>query len=60
MKNAAVICEFDPLHTGHEYLIKTLRERGAERVVCIMSGDACQRGELSVFSKHDRARAVKL
>ena len=58
MKNAAVICEFDPLHTGHEYLIKTLRERGAERVVCIMSGDACQRGELSVFSKQDRARAA--
>ncbi len=58
MKNAAVICEFDPLHTGHEYLIKTLRERGAERIVCIMSGDACQRGELSVFSKHDRARAA--
>ncbi len=58
MKNAAVICEFDPLHTGHEYLIKSLRDKGAERVVCIMSGDACQRGELSTFSKHTRARAA--
>ncbi len=58
MKTAAIICEFDPLHTGHEHLIKTVRARGAERIVCIMSGDACQRGEISVFSKHTRAKAA--
>lgn len=58
MKNAAVICEFDPLHLGHEYLIRSLREQGAERIVCIMSGAFCQRGEPSVFPKHQRASAA--
>lgn len=58
MKNAAVICEFDPLHLGHEYLIRSIREQGAERVVCIMSGAICQRGEPSVFPKHQRAAAA--
>ncbi len=58
MKNAAIICEFDPLHTGHEYLIRTMRERGAQRIVCIMSGDACQRGELAAFPKSARAQAA--
>ncbi len=60
MKNAAVICEFDPLHTGHEYLIKSLRDMGAENIVCIMSANACQRGELAVFSKAVRAKAALL
>ncbi len=58
MKNAAVICEFDPLHRGHEYLLRSLREAGAERIVCVISGPFCQRGEPSVFSVHARARAA--
>ena len=60
MKNAAVVCEFDPLHKGHEYLIRKTRESGAERIVCILSGAICQRGEPAFFSKHERARAAIL
>ena len=43
MKLAAIICEFNPLHTGHKRLIdyaKTI----ADKVVCIMSGNFTQRG----------------
>ncbi len=58
MHTAAVICEFDPLHRGHEYLLSELRRRGAVRIVCILSGAFCQRGEPSAFPKHARARAA--
>ncbi len=58
MKTTAVICEFDPLHRGHEYLLRQAREAGAECVVCVMSGAFCQRGEPSTFTKHTRARAA--
>ena len=43
MKIAAIICEFNPIHTGHKRLIdyaKTI----AEKVVCVMSGNFVQRG----------------
>ncbi len=58
MRTTAVICEFDPLHRGHEYLISEARNSGAECIVCIMSGAFCQRGEPSAFDRHTRARAA--
>ena len=58
MENAAVICEFDPLHRGHEYLLGYLRAQGAKNIVCILSGAICQRGEPSTFPKHARAEAA--
>ena len=58
MKNVAVICEFDPLHRGHEYLLRSVREAGAEKIVCVMSGVFCQRGEPATFSMHTRAAAA--
>ena len=58
MHTTAIICEFDPLHRGHEYLISEARRAGAECVLCVMSGAFCQRGEPSAFSKLTRARAA--
>ena len=58
MKTTAIICEFDPLHRGHEHLIKEARRAGAECVLCVMSGAFCQRGEPSSFPKHTRASAA--
>ena len=58
MKTTAIICEFDPLHRGHEYLINEARRHGAECVVCVMSGAFCQRGEPSAITKHTRARSA--
>ena len=58
MHTTAIICELDPLHRGHEYLIQQARAAGAECVLCVMSGAFCQRGEPSTFPKHTRARAA--
>ncbi len=58
MKVSAIVCEFDPLHRGHEYLISEARRAGAECVLCVMSGAFCQRGEPSTYPKSTRARAA--
>lgn len=59
MKIAAIICEFNPIHTGHKRLIdhaKTI----ADKVVCIMSGNFVQRGMPACADKYDRARHAVL
>lgn len=53
-----IVSEFNPFHKGHEYLIKCARNMGADSVVCVMSGNATQRGELSIMDKYDRAEAA--
>ena len=57
MKTAAVICEFNPLHRGHAFLLSEMRKRAGEDAVilALMSGDYVQRGEPAVFQKYDRA-----
>ena len=59
MKICAVICEYDPFHSGHEYLIKRVKAMGYD-VVCIMSGSFTQRGTPAVISKYERAKAAVL
>ena len=53
-----IISEFNPLHNGHKYLIDQAKALGAEAVVCVMSGNATQRGELAVVDKYRRAEAA--
>lgn len=61
MNILGIIAEFNPLHTGHEYLIKHLRrETGADFCVVVMSGDYVQRGEPAFFSKSLRTKAALL
>lgn len=55
----AVICEFNPFHNGHAYLLRKAREKtGADKTVCFMSGNFVQRGEPAVCDKHTRAAAA--
>ncbi len=57
MKLAAVICEFDPFHNGHRYLIEETRRRTqCDGVVCVMSGSFVQRGAPAVCDKWVRTR----
>lgn len=60
MRTVGIVCEFNPFHRGHLYLIEELRRRiGSETtVVCAMSGDFVQRGEAAVFDKFTRAEAA--
>lgn len=50
-----IISEFNPFHNGHKYIIDSAKKAGAERVVCIMSGNAVQRGETAIVDKYKRA-----
>lgn len=52
---AGIICEFDPLHNGHAYLLAHARALGADTVVCAMSSSFTQRGSFAALSKLARA-----
>ncbi len=57
MKICACIAEYNPLHLGHIKHINYIKnELGAEKLVVIMSGNFCQRGEPAVLSKFTRAK----
>lgn len=53
MKHVGIICEYNPLHRGHAYLLGQVRE--AETVVCLMSGNFTQRGEAAILPPVPRA-----
>ena len=55
MRTVGIICEFNPLHSGHAYLMAQLRQKGAEAIVCAMSGNFVQRGEPALVHKLARA-----
>mgnify|MGYP000135124455 CR=1 FL=1 len=44
----AVICEFNPFHNGHKYLLESAKNVLKEPVIAIMSGSFTQRGEVAV------------
>lgn len=58
MQVAGIICEYNPFHTGHAWQLAELRRRGAEAVVCCMSGNFTQRGDFAIVRKHARAGAA--
>lgn len=61
MKICAIICEYNPFHNGHKYLIGRAKSlSGCDAVLCIMSASFTQRGEAAVLPKFTRAEhAVK-
>ncbi|MBE6661859.1 MAG: nucleotidyltransferase family protein [Ruminococcaceae bacterium] len=59
MKISGIICEYNPFHTGHEYLIKEAKKR-SDAVVCVMSGHFTQRGEAAIADKFVRAKTALL
>ncbi len=58
MKTAGIICECNPMHGGHRYLIERARASGCDRVLCIMSGCFVQRGEAAIAEPYLRAEAI--
>lgn len=57
---AGIVCEYNPFHNGHLYQIEKAKSMGADKIVCVMSGNFVQRGECAFFDKHIRARAAVL
>ena len=60
MRVSGVICEFNPFHSGHAYLLSRMRELVGEDgcVVCLMSGRFVQRGEPALADPYLRAQAA--
>lgn len=59
MKTAAIICEYNPFHNGHKYHIEqTRKQHGATHIVCVMTGNFTQRGDVALCDKYERARAA--
>ncbi len=56
-KFSAVICELNPLHSGHAFLFKKAKE-DAQCLIAVMSGNFVQRGECAIFDKYARAVAA--
>jgi len=55
MNFCGIICEFNPFHNGHEYLIKVAKQILQCDIVCLMSGDFVQRGAPAIECKYKRA-----
>lgn len=60
MRSSGVICEFNPFHGGHAYLLSRMRELvGPDGcVVCLMSGRFVQRGEAAMADPYLRAETA--
>ena len=60
MKICGIIAEYNPFHNGHaRHLAETRRALGENTaLVCVMSGNYVQRGDLAMMEKHRRAEAA--
>ncbi|MBQ9085726.1 MAG: nucleotidyltransferase family protein [Clostridia bacterium] len=58
MADYGMICEWNPLHLGHVRLLEYARRLGADRIVCVMSGNTVQRGEFAIADRYLRAEAA--
>ena len=54
----AVICEFNPFHYGHRYLLGEAKRITGTEVLAVMSGSFTQRGEVALCSKFERAKTA--
>ena len=57
MKVIGIVAEFNPFHLGHKYLIDTTKEKlNADLVICVMSGNFTQTGNIAILDKFKRAK----
>lgn len=59
MSVVGIIAEYNPFHSGHEFLQNQARLRaGDDPVIVLMSGNYVQRGEMAILNKWSRAKAA--
>ena len=58
MKISSLICEYNPFHNGHKYMLDNIRKNGSDIIIACMSGNFTQRGDLAVFDKYSRTRTA--
>ena len=57
MQITGIICEYNPLHLGHQKQLDHLRKLD-HGIVCLMSGNFVQRGQPAIIDKMARAKAA--
>ena len=62
MEITGIICEYNPLHLGHQKQLDIIKAEKGENsgIVCIMSGNFVQRGAPAILDKGLRAKAAIL
>ncbi len=59
MSVVGIIAEYNPFHSGHEFLLNQARLiAGKDPIIVLMSGNYVQRGEMAIMSKWSRAKAA--
>ena len=58
MRTIGIICECNPLHDGHLYLLSCARKSGADVAVAVMSSCFVQRGEAAIADPYARAEIL--
>lgn len=60
MSVVGIIAEYNPFHSGHEFLMNQARYIAGDKdpIVVIMSGNYVQRGEMAIMDKWSRAKAA--
>ena len=55
MSITGIICEYNPLHLGHQKQLDMIRQTDPDGgIVCLMSGNFVQRGKPAIVSKMAR------
>ena len=61
MAITGIICEYNPLHLGHQKQLDMIRQADPDgAIVCLMSGNFVQRGKPAIVDKAARAKAAIL
>lgn len=59
MSAVGIIAEYNPFHSGHEFLMNQARLiAGNDPIIVLMSGNYVQRGEMAIMDKWKRAKAA--
>lgn len=56
MQFCGIICEFNPFHNGHKFILNEVKKQTKLPVVCLMSGDFVQRGTPAIQDKYTRSK----
>lgn len=60
MRANGVICEYNPFHKGHKYLLDEIKKDNNNPIVAVMSGSFTQRGDVAILSKFERTKRALL
>ena len=59
MSRVGIVAEFNPLHTGHKYIIDYAKNNlGADSVVIALGNEFTQRGGIAIIDRYSRAQSA--